>query len=55
MELDAERMKRSHEDAELAKAAMAAHSEILRDTAPVIEGIKVMSLNMQAVRSVDFC
>ncbi|XP_044021788.1 mitochondrial proton/calcium exchanger protein isoform X3 [Siniperca chuatsi] len=40
LELEAERVKSSHADAELAKADMAAHSEILRDTAPVIEGIK---------------
>ncbi|KAI3367393.1 hypothetical protein L3Q82_026255 [Scortum barcoo] len=40
LELEAERMKHSLAEAELAKADLAARSEILRDTAPVIEGIK---------------
>lgn len=42
-------------EAETAKPDMAVHSETLRDTAPVLEGVKVMSLNIQPVRSVDFC
>lgn len=36
-------------EAEPAKASVAAQSEVLRDPAPVIEGIKVT--NMQPVRS----
>ncbi|XP_038584184.1 mitochondrial proton/calcium exchanger protein isoform X3 [Micropterus salmoides] len=44
LELEAEKDKRSYADAEMAKAAMAAHSETLRDTAPVIEGIKFEQL-----------
>lgn len=42
LELEAERVKHSQADAEqaLSKADKAAHSEKLRDTAPVIEGIK---------------
>lgn len=39
MELEA---KHSEMDPALAKASMAAHSETLRDTAPVIEGLKVV-------------
>ena len=34
-------------EAELAKSDKAAHSETLRDAAPVIEGIKVMCPNIQ--------
>lgn len=51
LELEAERTKHSHADAEPAKADLAAHSEILRDTAPVLEGIKVMSLNIHLLIS----
>lgn len=35
-------------EAELAKADKASHSETLRDTAPVIDANKVMSLNVQS-------
>ncbi|XP_026195375.1 mitochondrial proton/calcium exchanger protein isoform X3 [Anabas testudineus] len=40
MELEAEQAKGSEAESVLSKADMAAHSETLRDTAPVIEGIK---------------
>lgn len=36
-------------EAEPKKADAAAHSETLRDTAPVLEGIKVTSLKTQSV------
>ncbi|XP_040916123.1 mitochondrial proton/calcium exchanger protein isoform X2 [Toxotes jaculatrix] len=40
LELEAERAKRSETEPAVSKADAAAHSETLRDTAPVIEGIK---------------
>ena len=53
LELETERAKHSETQPAASKADVASHSETLRDTAPVLEGVKVTPLNVQQEKSVD--